>query len=133
MFEYLGGIELGNRTFLPDDWEERDGKLWLDFGDRPLTNGDSILLISKDDEKWRSRRVVVGPGGCADLYFHPDVLAPPVVTGTRPRAKEQPMSEVERLRKAIREAADILDAWMDHGDTSTARDLLREALNDAKD
>ena len=91
--QYIKQVVLNSETLDPGDWFERDGKLFLN---QHLSTGDSLLLISKDDEIWRTRKVFVGPGGTADLYVHPDVLKPPkAVTPSTPTRAAESVSEFE--------------------------------------
>lgn len=67
-FKYLAEVHLNAEKIY---YEIRDEKLWIDCA---VKNGDSILLVSWNNDEWPSRRIFIGPGGYYDLYLHPDVL-----------------------------------------------------------
>jgi len=84
------------------EWSEREGKLFLD---RSVMIGDSILLESSDEQSWRSRRILVGPGGEAHLYLHPDCLRLTTIEAWEPpESTEGPLSSIEDLRRQMVEA-----------------------------
>lgn len=129
--QHIGQVVLNSETLAPEDWSERDGKLFLD---RQLVTGDSILLVSNDNDAWASRRIFVGPGGNADLYVHADSLRAPKVTETRSippsptRAPEKPdlVAAIEKLGLSEEVERCLLDI------EAEIRGAYEEALGGAK-